>query len=267
MLTSHPIYLNTRPASLGGGNYTLADSITLSFYYEKKGWGDNPESTDSLVVEYYNPDINTWFVQWSATGPVGAGEDTAFTSVRLILRDSSFLKDGFKVRFHSYGSTTGMQDTWHIDYVRLYKAYNSLSGQMDTTIFDLGMSQPNVSLLNGYTSIPWKDFKSLSVSAQQALLKSTNTITYRICDVQKEDVGYNERIYDYAGNVVSSSGLPNGNITTQLPYNTFLHYGFPINANVFPNTPSFTSDSTFFTVKDFFSNGNGFQGPKTNDSV
>ncbi len=265
-LTSRPMYLHTKPSSLGGGFYTLADSITLSFFYEKKGWGDSPESNDSLVVEYYNPGNNKWTVQWAATGPVSAGQDTAFTSVRLTIRDSVYLKDGFRLRFHTFGSTTGTQDNWHLDYVRFYRGFNSFSGQLDTTLYDLAISSQNGSLINGFTSIPWDHFTSLTQSGQQALLKTTNTMRYRICDVQKEDVGFNERIYNYAGNYVAGDGAQNGNITIQLPQNTFLTHAFPVDS-IFPNAPSMADDSTFFTVKDYFSNGNGFLGPKTNDTV
>ena len=45
-LTSQPINLYTKPL---GGNYGLSDSIVLSFYYQKKGLGDAPEITDSLI--------------------------------------------------------------------------------------------------------------------------------------------------------------------------------------------------------------------------
>ncbi|HON53038.1 MAG TPA: hypothetical protein PLS12_07510, partial [Bacteroidales bacterium] len=36
-------------------NYTIQDSIALSFYYQSGGNADKPESTDSLVLEFYTP--------------------------------------------------------------------------------------------------------------------------------------------------------------------------------------------------------------------
>jgi hypothetical protein len=36
-------------------NYTLEDSLALSFYFQSGGNGDLPEATDSLVLEYYAP--------------------------------------------------------------------------------------------------------------------------------------------------------------------------------------------------------------------
>jgi hypothetical protein len=59
-LTSFPINLYTKPN--GGGNYSLSDSIVLSFYYEKKGLGDAPEISDSLILDFYNPTSNTWSI-------------------------------------------------------------------------------------------------------------------------------------------------------------------------------------------------------------
>lgn len=265
-LTSKPFYLLTKPASLGGGLFTLNDSITLSFYYEKKGWGDAPEVNDSLVVEYYNPSDSSWTQQWYSLGGINNNEDTSFQAVQVRLTDVNYLKDGFQFRFRSYGSRAGSLDNWHIDYVRLYNAYNLTSGQMDTIYNDVAFTQPGVSILKEFTSVPWSDFISLSASAQQAMIKDSSSIYYRINDVTHEDVGFNDRIYDFSGSYVAGNGQTNGNIYPSLPNNVNLTYKFPVDS-VFPNSPSQLPDSTFFTITDFFSNGNSFSGLKSNDTI
>jgi hypothetical protein len=265
-LTSRPLYLLTKPAALGGGQFTIADSITLSFYYEKKGWGDAPETNDSLVVEYYNPNTNKWGRQWYSLGGVSAGNDTAFKRVEVRLLDAAYLNDGFRFRFRNYGSQTGSQDHWHIDYVRFYKAYNNITGQLDTSLIDVAFVQQGKSLLEGFTSIPWDHFKSLSVNDQQALIKDSSVVNYRVNDLQPDDVGFNNRIYNFNGDYVAGNGAPNGNIFPSRPKNINLSYKFLVDS-IFPNSPEISADSNMFVIKDYFSNGSTFGGLKSNDSI
>lgn len=263
-LTSKYIRLLTRPSGLGGGQYSLADSITLSFFWQKKGWGDAPDSNDSLVVDFFNG--TSWSRQWFIKGGIANGQDTVFTQAQIRITNAAFLVDGFRFRIRNYGSRTGLLDQWHIDYVRLYKAYNQFSGQMDTTLSDVAMTLPGGSLLTEYTSVPWDHFISLSSNDQLNMIKDSATMYYRVNDVTPADVGFNSRIYDFAGTQVSSFGATNGNIFPGRPNNQNLTYTFPL-ANLFPNSPSLLPDSTFFSAKSFFSNGNAFGGLKSNDTV
>lgn len=264
-LTSQPVFLLTKPASAGGGQYTLADSITLSFYYQKKGWGDSPETTDSLVVEYLNASTGVWYKQWFATGGTSGGQDSIWNRVELRILDVNYLQDGFKFRFRNFGARTGNLDQWHIDYVRLYKAYNNNTGQMDTSLVDVAFTQPGRSLLNNHTSIPWEHFIFPSTD-QQGLIKDSSTVYYRVNDNFANDVGFNNRIFDFNMNYVAGNGAANGNIFPGRPNNINLSYTFPVDS-VFPNTPSVTPDSNYFWVLDYFSNSNAFGGLKSNDTI
>lgn len=248
-LTSKIIHLLTRPQSMGGGQFTLADSITLSFYYQKKGWGDAPDSADSLVVDFFNG--TAWSRQWFSKGIISGGQDTSFTRVQIRVTDASFLTDGFRFRFRTYGARTGSLDHWHLDYVKFYKAYNQFSGQMDTTIVDVAMTQPAGSLMKEYTSVPWEHFISLSAFDQQQLLKDSATMYYRVNDIAPADVGFNNRIYDFQGNYVAGYGATNGNVFPARPNNQFLSYTFPVDS-IYPNAPSLLPDTNYFTVKHFF---------------
>ncbi len=65
-LTSNPIRLDTLPAK---HRYLLAaDSVYLSFYYQPQGKGNAPESSDSLVLEFYSGRDQLWYPVWSAEG-------------------------------------------------------------------------------------------------------------------------------------------------------------------------------------------------------
>lgn len=264
-LTSKPLYLLTKPSSLGGGQYSLADSITMSFYFERKGYGDGTENNDSLVLQYYNPTSSTWIHQWAVDGTITANNDKYFTKVELRLKNAIFLVDGFRFRFINYGGLTGSQDNWNIDYVRFYKAKN-LSNVMDTALVDVAFTQPGKSQLINYTSIPWNHFKSLSAVQQQALIKDSLRVDYRVNDIQNEDVGFNNRIYDFAGNYIAGFGAANGNILINRPKNIDQSYTLPVDS-IFPINPSLSPDSTSFTIKNYFSNSNSFGGLNTNDTI
>jgi hypothetical protein len=265
-LTSKYIRLLTRPSSQGGGQYTLADSITLSFYWQKKGLGDGPDSNDSLVLDFYNFNTNQWSRQWFLKGIISGGQDTVFTSVQIRITNAAFLTDGFRFRFRSHGSRTGSLDHWHLDYVRLFKAYNQFSGQMDTLLQDVAMTKAAGSLMNEYTSVPWDHFISLSSVDQQNLLKDSAKMDYRVNGNSPSDVGFNNRIFNYAGSYVAGFGADNGNIFPNRPHSQNLVYTFGVDS-IYPNTPSWDDDSTFFTIKNYFTNGNAFSGLKTNDTT
>ena len=74
-LTSHPIRLDTifQPALKA---LKIADSLYFSFYFQPGGgrgnaWerlGDAPEPEDSLLLEFYNPDLQKWNHIWSSKG-------------------------------------------------------------------------------------------------------------------------------------------------------------------------------------------------------
>lgn len=265
-LTSQPINLFNKPASQGGAPYSIGDSLILSFYYEKKGLGDAPEISDSLVLDFYNPSSNAWARQWFSLGGITGGQDTVFYKVTVKVSNAVYLQDGFKFRFRSYGARIGNLDMWHLDYVRLYAAYNSFSGVMDTVLTDVAFTKPGKSLLTDYTSIPWDHFIFLSAIDQQNLIDDSSTVNYRVNDNVPNDVGFNNRIFNFSGNYVAGFGQTNGNIFPGRPNNQNLSYTFGVDS-IFPNSPSQTPDSTTFTILNYFSNGNTFSGLKSNDTI
>jgi hypothetical protein len=262
-LTSFPINMYSKPQ---GGTYSLSDSIVLSFYYEKKGLGDAPEAADSLLLDFYNPTTGLWSRQWGVAGGTTGGQDTIFNLVNITLNNSVFYQDGFQFRFRSYGAQTGNLDLWHLDYVRLRAAYNTVTGQLDTLLRDVAFIKPIGSLINGYTSMPWDHFKTLSTADQQDLINDSLKVNYRVNDDTPNDVGFNTRIFDYTGAYVSGFGQTNGNIFPNRPNNINLAYTSPLDS-IFPLSTSITDDSTFFIVKSYFSNSASFTGVRANDTV
>jgi hypothetical protein len=143
MLSSKPIDLSS---------YDAADSVYFSFLYQAEGFGDIPEPTDSLVLEFYAKDLDQWKRVWSDSGQVTSD----FKVGHLLLKDAEYFKKGFQFRFRNYGALSGSLDHFHLDYVHL----RALSGYQDTLFKDFAFSYPIGSLIKTYTSVPWDHFKN-----------------------------------------------------------------------------------------------------------
>lgn len=148
-LSSKPINLGTK---LGGGNYSDADSIYFSFAFQTTGLGETPEIEDSLVLEFWSPVFATWTSVWNSPGVPQAD----FEVVMVPITESFYLQDGFKFRFKNYGTLTGSLDHWHIDYVIL-DDFRTID---DNYMNDWAFQFPAPSLLESYTSMPWRHYKT-----------------------------------------------------------------------------------------------------------
>ncbi len=164
-LTSQPINLN----------YPGNSTIFLSFYYQPQGIGDAPETNDSLFLEFYAPEENSWTEVWAVAG----SDNKNFTLVILPVNQAKFLKDSFQFRFRNYASFGASTypslatncDFWHIDYVYLNKNRNAA----DTVFHDIAFTKPLRSLLANYEAVPWKHFKETSSQT----LKSNITVNFK----------------------------------------------------------------------------------------
>jgi len=144
-------FLTSKPIDLS--SYTASDSIYLSFLYQGEGYGDVPETSDSLVLEFYADDLNQWFWAWSTTGI----PTSDFKVGNVSVLDSKFFKKGFQFRFKNYGSLAGNFDNFHLDYVHLRSIQN---GYRDTLFEDFAFVYPIKTLLKNYTSVPWDHYKN-----------------------------------------------------------------------------------------------------------
>jgi len=244
-LTSQPINLN----------YSPADNIMLSFYYQPGGLGDFPEPRDSLTLLFFAPDENKWFSVWRAQGST----DDTFRQATLPITDKKFLKNGFRFRFINYASLpqnsnlsiTGNCDHWNIDYVLLDK--NRLAG--DTVYHDVAFRTGIRSLLKNYESMPWNQFKA----AQNREMGEFIPIKYRNNDNIVRNVTRNFEISDFLGRntVVHRFTAGAANIAPQsnVDYNAGFNYTFDS-----PATDTVTFKIKSILITDAFD-------PKCNDTV
>ena len=143
-LTSKPIDLS---------DMSPTDSIYMSFIYQPQGFGDEPESTDSLLLEFYDSANNQWNRIWGDTGRSVA----PFRVVHLPLMGNNYFTDAFQFRFRNYGGLSGSLDHFHLDMVYLREA--TPPAYIDTVFKDFSFVYPVNSLLNEYTSVPWDHYR------------------------------------------------------------------------------------------------------------
>lgn len=140
-LTSLPIDLTA---------LTSTDSVQLSFYWQIRGLGEQPDPDDSLRVQFLD-DKGTWQTLWKQ---IGGQQNNNFNYVRLFLRDSKYFHAGFRFRFQAFARQSGQFDTWHIDYVYLNKNRRTA----DRFVRDIACRLPISSFLKRYRAMPLKQY-------------------------------------------------------------------------------------------------------------
>lgn len=147
-------------------NLSAAPSPYLSFIYQEGGWGEFPESGDSLVVDFWNVDSARWERVWSVEG--GIHTDTSWNWAMISANEAKWKKRGFRFRIGTYGALNGGFDVWNIDYINL-EGNRTAS---DTIIEDPAMTRPHPLLTNNYTKVPYFHMSTVNY-------KTSLTLRYR----------------------------------------------------------------------------------------
>ena len=254
-MTNYADKLTSKPIDLQP--YNSSDSLYFSFLYQAEGLGDIPESGDSLIVEFYAPELQEWNRVWGVEG------DTVypFRAANILVSNPIYFKKGFQFRFRNYGSLAGGLDHFHVDYVHL----RTLSAYDDTLFKDFAFVYPLNSLLQTYTSVPWDHYKESSTSkmTDSLLIKLHNgSLTAENYQNGQVTVSYNSTL---EGNfILQGFNLAESNInynpqTTHTSYNDCsngyefdrtkpgIQQSFEVRATASAQFPNFTlNDSTVF---------------------
>ncbi|GAA4403196.1 hypothetical protein GCM10023187_19050 [Nibrella viscosa] len=140
--------LMSRPINLGG--YTPADSVYLSFYWQRKGLGELPDVEDSLRLQFRGSD-GQWRTVWKESGGI---LNNNFTQTLVAVTDLRYLHAGFQFRFQSFDRQVGAFDSWHLDYIYL----NRSRSRFDRYIRDIATRQAVSSYLKRYTAMPLRQY-------------------------------------------------------------------------------------------------------------
>lgn len=141
--------LNSKPIDMSGLN--AGDSIYFSFVVQPGGLGEEPENTDSLILQFWSPLSGEWSTVWSKTGYTSS----TFDFQLIPITSGLYLQDGFQFRFRSFGSLTGSLDVWHIDFVNL----NEQRSYDELLLEDWAYSEPSPSFIKNYTAMPWPHYE------------------------------------------------------------------------------------------------------------
>ncbi len=147
-------HLTTKPIYMGG--FSASDNVYLSFFYQPRGFGDKPEATDSLILEFKN-DTDNWERITAFPGiPSSAPSDSIppFQQFSVHINANKYLFDGFQFRFKNIATLTGSVDHWHIDYVRVTTNNTNFDNFNDVAY----TSKPK-SMLKDYSTMPWSHYK------------------------------------------------------------------------------------------------------------
>jgi Secretion system C-terminal sorting domain len=178
------------------------DSLVLTFFYQPKGRGNTPESTDSLILDFKAKD-GSWGHVWSSPGLSSTFLDTVFKKVNIRIKDASYLYDGFQFRFKNYATPTGNVDHWHLDYVRLKK----ISSPTDLIFNDIAFVYPPQSPITTYQTVPYTQYDN-------SMMKSN--ITNTIVNLNTAVLNYGFYEYSVVDNIGLSIGSYAAGVTTNI---------------------------------------------------
>ena len=207
------------------------DSVYLSFYFQQKGIGENPETNDSFILEFRRAD-GQWLNAWSTSGQLIADNKYPFEQVFVRLytpEDSSFnlFHDSFQFRFRNLGNRTGALDHWHLDYVYL----DEKRSIEDTVNADVSIYRPPKGLFKTYHSMPWRHFREDPDAFQSGAIdfniynKSEETVSpdiyYTISDITNEKELYSS--FDLRNQIpdIFSFNRKTGSQPNKLPFAHF----------------------------------------------
>jgi hypothetical protein len=148
--------VETKPINL---YYPNEKSVYLSFYYQGGGYGDRPESTDSLCLDFYSPLDD----KWTTVKRYEGAQYNFFKQEIINISERKFLQKGFRFRFRNYFSLgSSLQpdlvsncDFWMVDYVKLDKNRN----EADSVYNDVSLTALPVLKVGDYQSVPWQHYK------------------------------------------------------------------------------------------------------------
>jgi hypothetical protein len=187
-LISQPINLKEK----NGYNFSISDSIILSFFYQPNGYGYHLSGEDSLRL-FFKAVNGNWFQMWSVGGQ-STTEDFKHVSVPVL--DVNYLHDGFQFMFTTHTRRVGNANHWHIDYVFLDSVRSNNVDYYD----DYAIQTTPSSLLKNYTSMPFEHFK-VNRAAHTA-----DSMFFRVSNLDKDGKFLEVRHEDFNdGNLLAST--------------------------------------------------------------
>ncbi len=244
--------LTVMPLDLSGR--TSSSNVRLSFYYEPRGYGDKPGSSDSLSIQFKTAN-DQWVTVWSYADTTASVIVPSFNFVSIPIADSDYLYKGFQFRFRNMGTLTGSRDLWHIDYVRVTEGPNPTM-----TLNDVAFTVPPVTIFKTYSALPWKHFEGFEadeLATQNQLQINNHFNTSQFVGPAKFSLFDGTGNPAFATNILNFAANPiNGNMAIGLNVidSVLATAEYTTLKNSF--TPYYGSDSIVFDLEVFMSPSN-----------
>ena len=109
----------------------------ISCFFIKQGLGNDPQLTDSLILEFSSNTDSLGNTIWNTIWKKEGGVLYEFKKFVYVFTDTNYLTDKFQFRFRNLASVTGNFDHWNIDYVKLdeYQISADTSSLNDVSFF------------------------------------------------------------------------------------------------------------------------------------
>lgn len=141
--------LTSQPINMSLNLIGPQDSVYFSFFYQPQGNGFYPLAQDSLML-YFRTKFGGYVKVWSSPG----SSLQPFSQVMIPITDSLYFDSFFQFTFINKAALFWADAIWNVDYIRLGGARSSA----DTALRDIGFTSEPTSLLNDYTSIPYRQY-------------------------------------------------------------------------------------------------------------
>ena len=191
-LVSQPIQMNLVDPALRG-------TVYLSFFYQVKGRGENPDLGDQLILSCKNSD-NKWESIYVIENNDALQPDVFYQAVIPVTSDRFFHK-AFQFRLQNFARLSGPYDTWNVDYIYL----NTGRSVSDTPYPDRSVSSALNSLFVDYYAMPVRHFlKNTSGNLKKPSLDLYNL---KSGNLQPFDYSTEAKITTKIGNKVTSKKI------------------------------------------------------------
>ena len=215
------------------------DTSYFMFYYQAQGNGNDPQITDSLILEFYSGTDSLGDAIGNTVWEKEGSTFHEFKKVVYIFTDPEYLTLDFSFRFRNLASVTGNFDHWNIDYVKLDEYHNS----SDTSFLnDVAFVRNTPHILKRYREMPWIHFVN---DMTQEINDSLDIILRNNTDII-QSIDYRYDVYNENGNLTYHYPVLGGNNSTR---NVDVPPYYYIDAGTYAfNSPPIMIDDQIFPV-------------------
>jgi hypothetical protein len=192
-------------------------TVYLSFFFQWKGNGEEPDAADYLQLQFLERDST-----WKEILQIHPNhfKSTVFYDTIVHISDTVFFHDSFQFRFRNFGRQSGPYDTWNVDYVYLNKDRTAT----DLAFPDRAIASSVSPLFGTYRSLPYRHYK---------FHKTIDSARFDIQNLSDSTVAVNYTVTGTFKNYIDSDSL--------LVYSKILLDSVPIGRNE-NNEPSAKMD-------------------------